>query len=85
MNTKISLLVFLVSNCILFFLSSCFPSAQKIEQKIERLKKADDQHQQMLSQELDGEPVNEQSIFQHQQQALGMEQNVGEEALPSLD
>jgi hypothetical protein len=62
MNTKISLLVFLVANCILFFLSSCFPSAQKIEQKIERLKKADGQHQQMLSQELDGEAVTEQNV-----------------------
>ena len=69
MNTKSSLSVFLVSNCILFFLSSCFPSAQKIEQKIERLKKADDQHQQMLSQELDGEAVTEQNVVQVKDQS----------------
>ena len=69
MNTKISLLVFLVANCILFFLSSCLPSAQKIEQKIERLKKADDQHQQMLRQKLDGETVTEQNVAQVKDQS----------------
>ena len=31
------------------------------------------------------ESSGDKSIFQHQQQALGMEQNVGEEALPPLD
>ena len=47
MNIKFFPLVFLAANFILFFVSGCLPSEEKIQQNIERLKKADDQHKQM--------------------------------------
>ena len=49
---------FLAASFILFFISACFPSAEKIEQNIAKLKSAGEQHQQILAQELDANSDN---------------------------
>ena len=61
MNLRKLRFVFLAANLMIFLISGCIPSEEKIKQKLELLKNADDQHKQMLSKELDAEPANEQS------------------------
>lgn len=51
----------IAANLMIFLSSGCITSEEKIKQKLELLKNADDQHKQMLSKELDAEPANEQS------------------------
>jgi hypothetical protein len=63
-------LALLASNFILFFISACFPSAERIEQNIAKLKKADAQHQQMLTQELDSNSDNATIIPETNPQSL---------------
>ena len=62
--------VFLAANFILLFISACFPSAEKIEQNIAKLKKADAQHQQMLTQELDANSDNAAIVPETKPQSL---------------
>jgi hypothetical protein len=62
--------VFLAANFILLFISACFPSAEKIEQNIAKLKKADSQHQQMLAQELDANSDNATIVPETKPQSL---------------
>ena len=51
----------MAANLMVFLVSGCITSEEKIKQKLELLKNADDQHKQMLSKELDAQPANEQS------------------------
>ena len=60
MNLRKLPFVFLSANLMIFISSGCITSEEKIKQKLELLKNADDQHKQMLSKELDAEPANEQ-------------------------
>ncbi len=69
-NKSLAILLFLVANFILFFISACFPSAEKIEQNIAKLKKADAQHQQMLTQELDANSDNAAIVPETKPQSL---------------
>ena len=61
MNLRKLPFVFLAANLMIFISSGCITSEEKIKQKLELLKNADDQHKQMLSKELDAEPAHEQS------------------------
>ena len=59
MNYKIPHLFILVTYLILFFVSGCLPSVEGIYQNIEKIKKADEGHQEKLSQRLDGKSDNQ--------------------------
>jgi len=67
---SLAILLFLATNFILFFISACFPSVEKIEQNIVKLKKADAQHQQMLTQELDPNSDNATIVPETKPQSL---------------
>ena len=69
-NKSLAILLFLATNFILFFISACFPSAERIEQNIAKLKKADAQHQQMLTQELDANSDNAAIVPETKPQSL---------------
>ena len=53
---------FLVANFFLFFVSACFPNVEQIQINMSKLETADEQHQQILTQELDANFDNATSV-----------------------
>ena len=58
------------ANLMVFLVSGCITSEEKINQKLEHLKKADEKHKQILSQELESDAADNQSNTEENTQSM---------------
>ena len=58
------------ANLMVSLVSGCITSEEKINQKLEHLKKADDKHKQILSQELESDAADNQSNTEENTQSM---------------